>query len=107
MLPPCYCRMTGGQRGAGDGMHFRHPIARHGRRLAAIAALALLAACTADRELPTEPTFYQSMAAAGAQVDAATAASMISGYRTNNGLTTLSVDPALMKLAQAQAEAMA
>jgi uncharacterized protein YkwD len=95
-------------RGTGDGMHF-HPLVRHGARLAAVAALGLLAACIADRELPTatEPTFYRSMAAADAQVDAATAASMISGYRSNNGLTTLSVDPALMKLAQAQAEAMA
>jgi uncharacterized protein YkwD len=43
----------------------------------------------------------------GAQLDAATAASMISGYRANNGLTSVSVDPELMKLAQAQAEAMA
>ena len=94
-------------RGTGDGMYF-HPLGRHCARLAAIAALLLLTACLAERELPTtEPTFYRSMAAADAQVDAATAASMISGYRSNNGLTALSVDPALMKLAQAQAEAMA
>jgi uncharacterized protein YkwD len=89
-------------------MDFRRPTVRHGARLASISALLLLTACLADRELPTsDPTFYQSMAAAGAQVDAATAASMISGYRSNNGLTTVSVDPTLMKLAQAQAEAMA
>jgi uncharacterized protein YkwD len=32
---------------------------------------------------------------------------MISGYRTNNGLTAVTVDPALMKMAEAQAQAMA
>src|SRR5262249_36107507 len=47
------------------------------------------------------------MAEPGAQLDAATAASMISGYRGNNGLTAVSVDPELMKMAQAQAQAMA
>jgi uncharacterized protein YkwD len=80
-------------------------------RLAALAAVALLVAlvgaCTAERELPAEPSFYRSLAEGGAQVDAATAASMISGYRSNNGLTAVTVDPELMKLAQAQAQAMA
>jgi uncharacterized protein YkwD len=77
-------------------------------RLAAAALLAL-SACAADRDPPApgEPSFYRSMASAGAQLDAATAASMISGYRRNNGLTEVSVDPALMKLADAQARAMA
>jgi len=83
-------------------------LARTGARLAAMAALALLCACSSERELSTgEPSFYRSMAAAGAQVDAATAASMISVYRTNNGLTAVTVDPALMKMAEAQAQAMA
>jgi uncharacterized protein YkwD len=80
-------------------------------RLVAFAAtaalIALLGACTAERELPAEPSFYRSLADGGAQVDAATAASMISGYRSNNGLTAVTVDPELMKLAQAQAQAMA
>ena len=40
----------------------------------------------------------------GAQLDAATAASMISGYRSNNGLSSVSVDAELMKLAEAQAQ---
>ena len=35
------------------------------------------------------------------------AASMISGYRTNNGLSSVRVDPELTKMAQAQAQAMA
>jgi uncharacterized protein YkwD len=37
----------------------------------------------------------------------ASAASMLSGYRTNNGLPALAVDPELMKLANVQAQAMA
>jgi len=89
-------------------MTFHQPLVRTGAGLVAAAALTLLCACSSDRELPTgEPSFYRSMATAGAQVDAATAASMISGFRTNNGLTPVTVDPALMKMAEAQAQAMA
>jgi uncharacterized protein YkwD len=92
----------------GNGMTVHRTLVCTGAGLAATAALALLCACSSERELPTgEPSFYRSMAAAGAQVDAATAASMISGYRTNNGLTAVTVDPALMKMAEAQAQAMA
>ncbi|MEA2989117.1 MAG: hypothetical protein QOG83_1828, partial [Alphaproteobacteria bacterium] len=77
-------------------------------RSAAVLALACLAACAADREPPAgDPSFYLSMASAGAELDAATAASMISGYRANNGLSAVTVDPQLMKLAEAQARAMA
>jgi uncharacterized protein YkwD len=89
-------------------MTFHQPLVRTGAGLVGAAALALLCACSSERELPTgEPSFYRSMAASGAQVDAVTAASMISGYRTNNGLTPVTVDPALMKMAEAQAQAMA
>ena len=108
MLPPCCYRMPGGIGEAGNGMTFHQPLVSTGAGLVAAAALALLCACSSERELPTgEPSFYRSMAAAGAQVDAATAASMISGFRTNNGLTPVTVDPALMKMAEAQAQAMA
>src|SRR5439155_19233546 len=64
-------------------------------RIAAVAMLAILvAACAGDRDIPLgEPSFYRNMAESGAQLDAATAASMISGYRTNNGLTAVTVDP--------------
>ena len=57
-------------------------------------ALALLSACAGDREPapPSDPTFYHSMASANVEVDAATAASMISGYRKNNGLGALGLD---------------
>jgi hypothetical protein len=66
-------------------MYF-HRLGRHCARLAAIAALPLLAACLADRELPTtEPTFYRSMAAADAQVARRDRGLDDSGYRSNNG----------------------
>ena len=45
------------------------------------------------QELPSEPSFYRSLATADAKIDAATAASMISGYRGNNGLTAVSGRP--------------
>jgi uncharacterized protein YkwD len=77
-------------------------------RLFALAALLLAGACAGDRDPSmAEPSFYRNMAEKGAQLDAVTAASMISGYRTNNGLTSVSIDPDLMKLAEAQAQAMA
>ena len=67
-----------------------------------------LAGCASDGDPPTaEPSFYNSLASADAKVDAAMAASMISGYRGNNGLSTVRIDPELMKLAQVQAQAMA
>ncbi len=89
-------------------MTFCRSFARQAARFLAVAALALLSACAGDRDPPAgEPTFYRSLAETGAQLDAATAASMISGYRSNNGLSTVTVDPELTKLAQAQAQAMA
>jgi uncharacterized protein YkwD len=66
-----------------------------------------LVAC-ADREPPSgQPTFYQSLARPDAQVDAAAAQSMISGYRSNNGLGPVTIDPELMRLADDQARTMA
>jgi uncharacterized protein YkwD len=72
---------------------------------AAVAAFALTG-CSSD-QLPSQPTFYRSLAQYGAELDAATAQSMISGYRQNNGLGSLTVDPELNKVADAQARAMA
>src|SRR4051812_23810274 len=54
-----------------------------------------------------QPTFYQSMASADAKVDAKAAASMISGYRRNNGLGLVALDDKLMRMAEEQARAMA
>jgi uncharacterized protein YkwD len=67
-----------------------------------------LAACAGDRA-PTlsQPGFYRSLAQPGAVLDAQSAEAMISNYRQNNGLTVVTLDPTLMKLAQEQAQAMA
>jgi uncharacterized protein YkwD len=73
-----------------------------------IGALAVaLAACAGEVAPPEQPTFYRSMASPVAELDGAAAASMISGYRQNNGLGPVTLDPALMQMAQAQAQAMA
>jgi len=73
-----------------------------------ILALFALAACAGDNAAPkSEPSFYRNLARPGAELDAAAAASMISGYRANNGLGAVSVDPELTRLAAAQAAAMA
>jgi uncharacterized protein YkwD len=76
---------------------------------ALIFAASGLAGCGAfDRDGPSgQPTFYRSMAQAGAELDAAAAQSMISGYRRNNGLPALTLDPMLMRLAEEQARMMA
>lgn len=50
---------------------------------------------------------YRSLAAPNAVVDAEAARSMISLYRANHGLGPLAVDPALQRIAETQARAMA
>ncbi len=76
------------------------------RAAAAIVLTLLLAGCAA--EAPVEqPAMYANMANPGAKLDAVAAASMISLYRQNNGLGAVAVDPALVKLAEAQSQAMA
>ena len=79
------------------------------RLSALLLAAAALAGCSApDTYMPkTEPSMYRSMAQPGATLDDAAAASMISGYRANNGLPAVTLDPELTRLAQAQAEVMA
>ena len=66
-----------------------------------------LAGCTEGKIESDEPTFYQNLAQPDATVDATAAASMISGYRANNGLGPVTVDPELMLFANEQARAMA
>jgi uncharacterized protein YkwD len=83
-------------------------VARVMSRHAALVLLLAAAGCGSAIEPPAgEPSFYRNLAVSDAKLDAAVAASMISGYRANNGLTPVSVDPELMRLAQAQAQAMA
>jgi uncharacterized protein YkwD len=62
----------------------------------------------ADKGAPEgQPSFYQDLAGPAATLDAAAAQSMISGYRHNNGLDAVTLDPELMRLANEQANAMA
>ena len=79
------------------------------RLLLPVFALIALGACAlSDNYVPkAEPSFYRNLAHPGAELDAAAAASMISGYRSNNGLPAVTLDPELMRLAQAQADLMA
>jgi uncharacterized protein YkwD len=73
-------------------------------RLIAFAVLALaLAGCAAEYVPSGQPSFYANLAQPGAKVDAAAAASMISGYRANNGLPAVTLDPHLMAMAETQA----
>jgi uncharacterized protein YkwD len=77
------------------------------RAAVAIAGFLLLGGCMADTKTPDQPTMYLSMANGGATLDPVAAASIISLYRQNNGLGAVAVDPDLMKLAEAQSQAMA
>jgi len=78
-------------------------------RLTVFAAILSLAACAEKPlDIPTgQPTFYLSMASREARVDTAAARDLISIYRRNNGLSTVSLDPLLLAEAQKQADAMA
>ncbi len=75
--------------------------------ICAAALAATLAGCSKDAPPPAEPTFYQDLSKPDTAIDPAAAASMISGYRSNNGLGPVSVDPELMRMAGEQARAMA
>jgi len=73
----------------------------------ALIGIAALAGC-ADNPPPSGvPSFYQDLARSDAVLDADAAQSMISGYRGNNGLSPVTIDPELMRLAHDQAQAMA
>jgi uncharacterized protein YkwD len=71
--------------------------------------LPLLAACaeTAPARLDAPPAMYASLAAAGARLDSAAARDLINGYRRNLGLPPVALEPALMREAERQADAMA
>jgi uncharacterized protein YkwD len=68
---------------------------------------AALTGCAGDNPPPAEPSFYQDLSKPDATLDAAAAASMISGFRSNNGLPPVAIDPELMRFANDQAHAMA
>jgi uncharacterized protein YkwD len=74
--------------------------------LLSLSGCLLVGGCADTVEPVTEPSFYASMAKPGAKVDAAMAASMISGYRQNNGLSAVTIDPQLMNAAENQSATM-
>ena len=76
-------------------------------RIATALALLGFSGCASnDAPAPSgQPSFYRNLAEGG-QLDPAAAQSMISGYRANNGLGGVVIDPALMKLAEEQSRAM-
>jgi len=93
-------------------MSGRDPLARRAVRVSLLAlalfALALPGGCAPQLSAPPpEPGMYRDLAEAGVEVDASAAAAMLSGYRANNGLGAVVIDPDLMRLASAQAIAMA
>jgi uncharacterized protein YkwD len=69
--------------------------------------VALVAGCAGGEAPSGQPSFYQNLAQPDMTVDPAAAASMISGFRSNNGLGPVSVDLDLMRMANEQAAAMA
>ncbi|WP_422041451.1 CAP domain-containing protein [Roseibium sp.] len=73
----------------------------------AVAALAVLVLASCQSERFQTPPFYKDLARADGEVDAATAAQMISQYRINNGLSAVTPDAQLTGIAKSQAEAMA
>ena len=76
-------------------------------RIAAALALLGFSGCASDTPLPSgQPSFYRNLAEGG-QLDPAAAQSMISGYRANNGLGAVALDPDLMKLAEEHSRNMA
>jgi uncharacterized protein YkwD len=75
---------------------------------AGLLAITLAGCLLSDRDPPPgEPSFYRSLATHWAELDLAAAQSMISGYRRNNGLGPVTIDPLLVRLAQEQAKIMA
>jgi uncharacterized protein YkwD len=77
------------------------------RACAFIIGAAALSGCSGNNVPDGQPSFYQDLAGPNASLDAGVAASMISGYRRNNGLGAVTIDPELMRLANEQATAMA
>ena len=74
---------------------------------AIVVGAAALCGCSGNNVPDGQPSFYQDLAGPTASLDAGIAASMISGYRRNNGLGAVTLDPELMRLANEQATAMA
>lgn len=75
-------------------------------------AFVALAGCNAAPEpaspaVGPDPAMYRSLATAGARVDPVAARDMISLYRRNSGLSALTLDDNLQRVAESQARDMA
>lgn len=80
------------------------------RALALGLALGALAGCTSAVTTPPPPAVpgvYQSMSKPGSNLDRRAAAEMVSAFRTANGLSPVSLDSDLNRMAEEQAAAMA
>jgi uncharacterized protein YkwD len=76
-------------------------------RIATALALLGFSGCASDAPPAAgQPSFYRNLAQGG-QLDPAAAQSMISGYRGNNGLGAVTLDPDLMRLAEEHSRNMA
>src|SRR5262249_36829983 len=77
-------------------------------RSATALALSGFSGCRSEAPPPAagQPSFYRNLAQGG-QLDPAAAQSMISGYRANNGLGAVAIDPELMRLAEEHSRTMA
>ena len=77
-------------------------------RIATALALLGFSGCASEAPPPMsgQPSFYRNLAQGG-QLDPAAAQSMISGYRGNNGLGAVTLDPDLMRLAEEHSRNMA
>jgi uncharacterized protein YkwD len=76
--------------------------------LAIVAGAVFLSACSVTTtKIEEKPSFYLNLSAPGSEVDSAAAASMISGFRKNNGRGPVTVDPVLTQIAKAHAVEMA
>ena len=73
--------------------------------LAAVTGLALALAACADSQ--PRPAFYQNLARSGGKLDPNNARNLINSYRQSQGVGEVSLNPALMSLANSYAASLA
>lgn len=66
-----------------------------------------LAACSSAPTEDAKPAFYDNLAKSGQPVDPEAAAALLNAYRATKGLSQVTIDPTLTRIAQDQANAMA
>jgi uncharacterized protein YkwD len=86
-------------------------VPRGAARLAILGiSAALLAGCAGRTAVsyapPQEPSFYRNLVAPGSEVDGVATAEMVSGFRANNGLGAVTLDPELTRIAEKHSRAM-